>query len=547
MSITYHEKILIVDDEEPVRTLIARFLGKVGYSCSVAQNAVEAKDALAEESFDLLITDLRMPGESGLDLITFAKEHYPRTGRLIITALSSQDMVREIMDVGVYGYIVKPFTRETVLITVENALRHLALDLDLQSSVNEMAKKILLRNSKLDAIMNNVNLGIIMVDLDMNIIETNNKMREWSDIADETVGRQCFNVLFDPANHEACLNCPMKKTLREGITCDVEKEFSIKQEMRSFRVVTSPIFNERNEVVAAIGLYEDITTKLMLESDLRQAQKLETVGQLAAGIAHEINTPVQYIGDNLVFLKDSFDEINGVLNGYEKLWQTVKRGEVVSKNLQQEIDRRLDGADLEYLYDEVPLTITQSLDGVRRVDKIVRAMKDFSHPGEEEKTLNCINKIVETTLTVCKNEWKYVAEVETDLLADLPRVSCFPGDISQALLNIVVNGAYAISDATDGGKNGMGKIFVRTSEHDGEVEILIQDSGNGIPEKIQSRVFDPFFTTKPRGKGTGQGLAIAHRVVVDKHKGSIKILSKEGEGTTFAVRLPVVQPAVQDE
>ena len=172
--------------------------------------------------------------------------------------------------------------------------------------------------------------------------------------------------------------------------------------------------------------------------------------------------------------------------------------------------------------------------------EIAKAMKDFSHPGEEEKSSTDINKIIETTLTVCKNEWKYVAEIEKDMSVELPNVPGFPGDLSQVFLNIVVNAAHAINDVKEGGKIGMGKISIKTQLKEDCVEILIADTGGGIPENAQSRIFDPFFTTKERGKGTGQGLAIAHRIVVKKHQGNLSFETRKGDGTTFIIRLPTV-------
>jgi two-component system, NtrC family, sensor kinase len=198
----------------------------------------------------------------------------------------------------------------------------------------------------------------------------------------------------------------------------------------------------------------------------------------------------------------------------------------------------VEAADIAYLWEEIPKTIDQSLEGVRRVEKIVRAMKDFSHPGSDEKTAVDINKILESTITVCRNEWKYVAEMETDFAPGLPLIPCFAGEVSQVFLNIIVNGAHAIGDVTEGGSKGKGKISIRTGTVENGVQIRISDTGGGIPTEIQERVFDHFFTTKALGKGTGQGLAIAHRVVIDKHQGSLFFETEKGRGTTFVIELP---------
>ncbi|NOY28959.1 MAG: hybrid sensor histidine kinase/response regulator [Planctomycetes bacterium] len=277
---------------------------------------------------------------------------------------------------------------------------------------------------------------------------------------------------------------------------------------------------------------------IALQMELAQAQKLESVGQLAAGIAHEINTPTQYVGDNTRFLKDAFGDIKTVLDSFEKLLQATKSG-TVDEQLVVEIEATLKQTDVEYLTEEIPQAIDQSLSGVERVAKIVRAMKEFSHPGTEEKSLVNLSHAIETTVTVAHSEWKYVAEMVTEFDSELPQVSCLPAELNQVFLNLIVNAAHAIGDTLGDDKTEKGTITVGT-RRDGEwVEIFIRDTGTGIPEDVRARIFDPFFTTKGVGKGTGQGLAIARSVVVDKHGGTIDCETELGKGTTFLVRLPI--------
>ncbi len=538
MGETPKGNILIVDDEWPIRKLLTRYLEEDGYFCMDAGNAEEARVILASQPFDLLLTDLKMPGDSGLELIKYAKIHYPQMGSVMITAISSQDIAHEIVEVGVYGYIVKPITRGIVLITVENGLRHLSLDHHMQSSIEEMKESISRRTRKLDAIMNNINVGIVMVDCEMHILEINQKMLEYYAPAGNIQGCHCFQVLRSGQKSAACDNCPVIYSLSNGEKSETEMRVSTERGERDFRIYSSPIFDDSGSVYAAIALYEDITERLNIERDLRQAQKLEAVGQLAAGIAHEINTPVQFIGDNLSFLEDAFKDIQKILVSYKNTLQLLGEKKLLPEDTLEGMYRELEAADLDYLVSEIPATFSQSLDGVKRVDKIVKAMKDFSHPGGDEKILCDLNKIIDTTLTVCRNEWKYVAEVERDFDPGLPDVPGFPGDISQVILNIIVNSAHAIGAVTEGGSKGMGRITAQTRNLEDCVEIRIRDTGGGIPEEIQHRIFDPFFTTKERGKGTGQGLAIANRVVVNKHQGRLLFENRKGEGTTFIIQLP---------
>ncbi|HBH79111.1 MAG TPA: histidine kinase, partial [Nitrospira sp.] len=182
--------------------------------------------------------------------------------------------------------------------------------------------------------------------------------------------------------------------------------------------------------------------------------------------------------------------------------------------------------------------IAQSFEGVERITKIVRAMKEFAHPGGEEAAYEDLNKAIQTTVEVSRNEWKYVAEMTMDLTPDLPPVFCQLGPINQVVLNIIVNAAHAIGDVVKGTKQ-KGRITIATRPVGDGVEIRISDTGGGIPETIREKIFDPFFTTKPVGKGTGQGLAIARSVVVDKHGGRINVESQVDQGTTFIIHLPV--------
>jgi signal transduction histidine kinase len=301
----------------------------------------------------------------------------------------------------------------------------------------------------------------------------------------------------------------------------------------------------RGRPEGALVMHFDVTERKQaqeertaIELQLRQAQKLEAIGQLAAGIAHEINTPTQYIGDNASFLKDAFNDLGRLLQVHRRLHDAVKAG-VTTPELLSDVEQVQRDADADYLAAEAPRAIAQILEGVERVARIVRAMKEFSHPGTAEKTLINLNHAIENTLTVSRSEWKYVAEAVTDLAPDLPEVPCLPGEINQVILNLVVNAAHAIADVVADGSRGKGVINVRTCRDGDCVELRICDNGTGIPEKARARIFEPFFTTKPVGKGTGQGLAIARSVVVDKHGGTIEFETELGKGTTFIIRLPL--------
>jgi two-component system NtrC family sensor kinase len=282
---------------------------------------------------------------------------------------------------------------------------------------------------------------------------------------------------------------------------------------------------------------QDLAQRQQAEVELRQAQKLEAVGRLAAGIAHEINTPIQFIGDNTHFVQDAFNDILTLFQRYQELRDRAAAG-TVDAALLAGVRQAEETADLEYLEEEIPKALAQSLEGVGRVASIVRALKEFAHPDSKEKAPADLNQALQSTLTVARNELKYVAEVETEF-GDLPSVTCQVGEVNQVFLNLLVNAAHAITDKV-GDSGARGRIWVRTSAEDDWVTIAIGDSGCGIPEAIRSKVYDPFFTTKEVGRGTGQGLALARAVIVEQHGGALSFESTEGEGTVFYLRLPVM-------
>ena len=274
------------------------------------------------------------------------------------------------------------------------------------------------------------------------------------------------------------------------------------------------------------------------QTQLLAAQKLEAIGSLAAGIAHEINTPIQYVGDNVRFLQESAAAVGTLLDTIAPLIEQAEDAGGHS-DLATQFRRVVEEVDLDFIREEVPMAIEQSLEGIDRVAEIVRAMKEFAHPGSSEKTPVDINRNIETTVAVAKNEWKYVADLTLDLDPGLPSVPALAGPLNQSLLIMVVNSAQAIGETIDAGAGERGAIAISTRLEENEAVIRITDDGPGIPERILDRIFDPFFTTKDVGKGSGQGLSIARSVIVDKHRGRLDVQTTEGTGTTFTIRLPL--------
>ena len=433
----------------------------------------------------------------------------------------------------------------TALVRDENGVPSCAVEFlrDI-SARKELATALLQNQQLLQAVLADVPVAIVACDTKGAIVLHNRVADELFAIAPAEdansqtptpypIGVQVF--LPDGLTRVPREQRPLARALRGETVSHVELVVTrsgdaARTTVNSARQLVGP----NGECLGAVAVTQDVTQMKTLERDLVQAQKLESIGQLSAGIAHEINTPTQFIGDNIRFLQESFREVLGLAETLKALVANPADGTVAAAP----IAAALDGPDFAYLREEIPKAIVQSLDGIERIAKIVRAMKDFSHPGLEKTPID-LNHAIESTITVASNEWKYVAEVNTEFDSALPPVPMMPGAFNQVILNIIVNAAHAVSAALGDSPSAKGTITIVTRRRDGWAEILISDTGCGIPAKIINRIFDPFFTTKPVGKGTGQGLAIAHDVVVKKHGGTISVDSEPGVGTTFRLRLPL--------
>ncbi len=394
--------------------------------------------------------------------------------------------------------------------------------------------------AQLEAIMKLAADGIVTVN-EEGIIQSFNQAagRIFGYEPDEVIGQR-LTMLMPQSSHQR-----HDEHLAKYINSDQASIAGLSREVMGRRkdgtvfpleIATSKVPTNSGPILT--GIFRDIANRIRMEGQLVQAQKMESVGQLAAGIAHEINTPTQYVGDNTRFLEDVFLDLVPLLACCNTLCQAVEKGGV-PEHLVTSVAEAAKEADLDYLIDEIPKAIGQSLEGIDQVAKIVRSMKDFSHPSGEAKQAVDLNRALDSTLTVCRNEWKYVAEAVTDFDPDLPMVTCLPGECNQVFLNLLINAAHAIGDNLANQSAEKGTITVATRRDGNWAEVRIGDTGTGIPEESRSRIFDPFFTTKEVGRGTGQGLAIAHSVITEKHEGTIKFETEIGVGTTFIVRLPI--------
>ena len=401
-------RILIVDDEPPIRKLVARALEPEGYEICFASDGEEAFSILLESFFDIVITDIVMPKMDGTELIKKIAEYLP-ADVIAMTGRIDEYSYDHIVGAGACDFVQKPFGPGEILLRVKRVLRERQLKEDLLKSHKELA----------------------------------------------------------------------------------------------------------------------------------QSQKFESLGQLSAGIAHEINTPIQYIADNVAFIKDSFQDLNEILSHLKSLSGST-RNDSPGPSLPDQIRSMLNMDDLEYMAEEMPKAIDQTLEGIRNIRNIVKAMKDFAHPGKTEHVYTDLNQCIKNAAIISKNEWKYIADLVLDLDETLPEAFCNPGELNQVFLNLIINAGHAVSDQLKCDSSPKGKIKIKTQKLGNWIEIAVSDTGAGIPEDIKSKIFNPFFTTKEIGKGTGQGLAIARSVVVDRHKGEIEFETAQGKGTTFFIRLPLI-------
>ena len=380
-------------------------------------------------------------------------------------------------------------------------------------------------------------VGILRAELDGTLTLTNPALQRMLGFSSGELGAMTTSDILHPEDRDALLG-----SLAAMVAAGSRTPFTVQGRLLNksgatihINLSASVALGSGGEPLFTIAIVKDITERLRLELELRQAQKLEAVGRLAAGIAHEINTPLQFIGDNTAFVHSAFSDLMTLCGVYMRIVQPLKC--TLEPEQRAEVEQAEQTADVDYLSANVVPAFSATLAGVARVSGIVKAMKAFAHPGQIEKIHSDLNAAIDSTLIVVAHELKYVATVHTEF-GVLPLVPCFVSDLNQVFLNLLMNAAHAISDVV-GGSGDKGTISVATYTESDSVVIAISDTGTGIPPAVQPRIFDPFFTTKEVGRGSGQGLAIS-RAVVQQHGGSLTFETEAGKGTTFFVRLPTI-------
>ena len=412
----------------------------------------------------------------------------------------------------------------------------------LQETYNQLSKantELIVSEERYRTLVETMHEGILVVDGEGRLTYVNRQMSDMLEMTpDKMIGRECAH--FIEAKQREVFETNLKSAYGQ---------FALKFEVNficsdghivSTLVTPTTLYDGEGCFHSSFAVVTDITTLKQLQTRLLHAQKLESIGQLAAGIAHEINTPTQYVVSNARFLGDAFKELVEVLAAYESLFFALKNCLPTSTAL-EEVEMSREDHQLEVLFKEISGALDDTFEGLERISNIVRSVKQFAHSGQDATASADLNDAIRNTIAVSTNEWKYVANVETDLDPALPLVPCNISGINQVVLNLIVNAAHSIADQQIvSGVTDMGTITLMTRNLGAFAEIRITDTGSGIPENIRSRIFDPFFTTKSVGKGSGQGLAIARTIITETHHGTIDFETAVGGGTTFIIRLPII-------
>lgn len=379
-------------------------------------------------------------------------------------------------------------------------------------------------------LIENAIVGVLLIQ-DGKIIFANSVCSQMCGYEQEEIIDKNFIHFIHPDDHELVINNHTKRLMGEEVEDSYPLRIINRQgETRWFQIsAVCMIYNEKQTILTFLN---DITQQRHLEVQVLQSEKMASIGQLAAGVAHEINNPVGFVSCNFNTLGGYQRQVSELLKKYKELTTLVdavsKPDEKISLKL-EDIEQLENNIDINYILNDFPLVIKESEDGINRVKKIVSDLKNYAHPGNEKKQLADINRNIESTLNMIWNELKYHVEVEKEL-NEIPAIECYPQLLNQVFMNLIVNAAQAIEDK--------GKIKIKTNRYNNHIEINISDTGIGIPKDNLTKIFDPFFTTKDVGKGTGLGLHVCYNIV-NKHNGTINVESDAGKGTTFTINLPV--------
>jgi signal transduction histidine kinase/ActR/RegA family two-component response regulator len=563
-------KIMIVEDDPVSMALLKKALAKMEEEVVTATTGTEAQALFQAQQPRIVISDWMMPEMNGLELCREIRSQNSNTYTYVIltTGKDKQEDLLEAFNAGIDDYLTKPFDIREFLARLNTGKRMI----ELEDNYKYLQEILIQSRNKIRTVFDVLPEEILTVDLDLNIMAMNRSMMEkMSGSFEDYHDTPCHALTEDGdskfyAEHikemvQACVDTgaqhfhldryigsSVREVIKERtalpikddegrvfqvtfVSRDVTEAYQHQEEMkklnRKLKIVSSELINKNGKLENALENLERTQAQML------QSEKMASIGQLAAGVAHEINNPTGFVSSNLKTLGDYLTDLNQLLGDYQALKENLDALPddllpAESKALLKKVATTETEIDIDYIKEDTGMLIEESCEGTERIKKIVDDLKQFAHPGEEKMKATDINAGLESTLNVVNNELKYKATI-VKAFGDLPIISAHPQQLNQVFMNILVNAAQAIEKS--------GQIKIVTATVDGKAEIRISDTGCGISEKNLSKIFDPFFTTKDVGKGTGLGMNIAYNII-RKHEGEIRVESEIGKGTTFIIQLP---------
>ena len=547
-------RILVLEDDTIDRKQMERLLAGSSasdYDLEFADRLERALAILAEREFDIMLLDLNLPDSVGLDTLCILEKKHPNLPKVVVTGGDDEQVGLEAVARGAQDYLVKGKFNARALARV------------IHYSVERKRSEQMLRESrgKLNAILESIGDPMLMLDKDLSITWSNGASRKV--FGRDGAGQKCFQLFHRQETPCDLGSCIVREAFEDGKphSYDIQVVDTEGQTRYFHCTATAALRDAEDHPTAVIEIARDITDRKSVEIiktayarvekanrelkemqlQLVQSEKLASIGQLAAGVAHEMNTPVGFVACNFETLESYVQKICRLLEAYEGLVQKVGTADdrelVEAVRLIQELRA---GIRLDFILKDLASLFEASREGLERVTDIIRNLRDFARADRASDLSSYdINEGIQATLTVARNEIKYDAEVYTEF-DDIPQILCNPGQINQVFLNLLINAAQAIRSQP---RQTKGSITVRTYETETDVVCEIEDDGPGISAVNLPRIFDPFFTTKPPGKGTGLGLSVSYDIVVNKHRGQISVESEENQGAKFTVRLPLTPAA----
>ncbi len=541
--------VLLVDDDADYRQSTSRLLEREGHRILQADSGASALAIVKDECVDLMLLDYFMPGMTGEEVVAELRTFNPYVQVILQTGYASEQPPRELLNrLDIQGYHDKSEGPEKLLLWTDIGLKA-AQTVQLLHKGRQCLRylinatfdihKVQTLETLLQTILQQVTAMIRTADSFLAIV---------GNPVDETTApslhiKASAGRFAGAASAEACLTADIYRS-----TCDAlaKTQLTILENatvipLRVEGIVVGVIYidvaiNDENDLEllqifasqSAIAL-QNANLFAQAQQQVIQSEKLASLGQLAAGVAHEINNPIGYVFSNFGTLEKYHEGIFEMLHAYEE----IQRQEVTNDTLLRlnTIRNRL---ELDFLLQDIPVLMRESREGLSRVQKIVQDLKCFSRADSaSEWQMTKLHEGIDSTLNIVNNEVKYIADIVKEY-GDIPEIECLPSQLNQVVMNLVVNAAHAM-----GTKRGT--ITLRTgTEGSDKVWLEVEDSGSGIPQDILAKIFDPFFTTKPVGKGTGLGLSLSYGII-QKHHGSLDVKSEVGVGTTFRITLPIWQ------